>query len=144
MAVDQWVTHNAAIEKINDNTINWENDALEVRLFTSASNVSDVTVDDATTLTNEVTGNGYAVDSVTGVVTRVVGVTTLGITNAVYNASGGNIVARYAGLVDTTTTPDTVVAHILLDDTPGDITIVDGNPGTLSSPTGVTTVQRGA
>ena len=142
MAVGNWKMHNAAIEKVSDNTIDFKNDTLEVRLFTSASNVDDETVDDATTLTNEVTGNGYAAEVAAGDITRSVGVTTFGLTNVVYNASGGNIVARFAGLVDTTTVPDTVVAHLLLDDTPADITIIDGNPGTVSSPTGITTLAR--
>jgi len=144
MAVGNWVMHNAAIEKIADNTINFESDTLVVRLFTSSSNVNDVTVDDASTLTNEVSGNGYAADTVTGAVTRSGATTTLGIGAAEYAADGGNIVARFAGLIDTTTTPDTVVAHLLLDDTPDDVTIVDGNPGTITSPTGISTVARPA
>lgn len=144
MAVGNWVMHNAAIEKIADNTIDWENDGLEVRLYTSASNVSTVTVDDASTLTNEVSGNGYEAADVEGAVTRDGAVTTAGITPAVFGADGGNIVARFAGLIDTSTTPDTLVAHVLLDDTPADITIIDGNPGTVSSPTGVTTLARPA
>jgi hypothetical protein len=137
--------HNAAIEKIADNTIDWENDTLQVRLYTSASNVANVTIDDATTLTNEVSNaNGYTTggDTVTGTVTRSTATTTLGIGTAEWNASSGNIVYRFAAIIDTTTTPDTVVAHCVADDTPADVTIVDGNPGSIVSTNGVATLAR--
>lgn len=56
---------------------------------------------------------------------------TFDTADAAYTASGGSITARFAYLVDTTTTPDEVVAHTLLDNSPADVTVTDTNTLTV-------------
>lgn len=131
MAADAWVIHDRFKEYKGDNTIDMDADTFEMRLYTSASNINDVTVGDATTATNEVSGNGYAPDVLLTTWTRLGGVVTFDSDAGVFTASGGSITARYAAIIDTSTTPDEVVAHSLLDNTPADVTVTDGNPLTV-------------
>lgn len=131
MAADAWVLHDRFKEYKGDNTIDMDNDSFEMRLYTSASNIATTSVGDATTATNELSGNGYAADTLVTTWTRSGGTVTFDSDNALFTASGGSITARYAAIIDTTTTPDEVVAHSLLDNTPADVTVTDGNTLTV-------------
>lgn len=51
--------------------------------------------------------------------------------DTVWTASGGSITARYAVVFDDTSTNDDLVAYILLDDSPSDVTASDGETFTL-------------
>lgn len=134
MAADAWVVHDRFKEYEGDGTIDMDNDTFVVRLYTSASNIATTSVGDATTATNELsTANGYTAggQTVAGTWTRSTGTVTFDVADAVWTASGGSITARLAAIVDTTTTPDEVVAHTLLDNTPADVTATDGNTFTV-------------
>ena len=131
MAADAWVIHDRFKEFMGDNTIDMDGDTFEMRLYTSASNIADTSVDDATTATNEVSGSGYAPDVLVTTWTRVTATTTFDSDDAVFTASGGPITARFAAVIDTSTTPDEVVCHSLLDNTPADVTVSDGNSLTV-------------
>lgn len=135
MAADAWVIHDRFKEFKGDNTIDMDNDTFVMRLYTSASNIATTSVGDATTATNEVANaNGYTTGGVTLTSvtwSRAAGTVTFDSADAVWNASGGNIVARFAAIIDTTTTPDEVVCHSLLDNTPADVTATDGNSLTV-------------
>ena len=138
MAASAWVEHDDFKKALGDKELDLANDTFVYRLYTSASNINTVTVGDATTATNEVSGNGYAAQTVTGSWTQSGSSSTFTTTLPSFTASGGDIVARYAAIVDTTAVPDLVVAHCILDDTPADVTITDGNTMTIQLPTGVT------
>lgn len=145
MAASPWLVHDKAIQKITQGLVDLDSNVLVVRLYSSASNVHTATVDDATTATNELgTASGYTAggDLVIGTATESAGVTTIGLTDAVWDAAGGPITARYAALVDISTTPDTVVASTLLDTTPGDVTAADGSQFVVSNPSGLFTAAR--
>lgn len=135
MAADAWVIHDRFKEFMGDNTIDMDGDTFNLRLYTSASNIATTSVGDATTATNELgTANGYTaggqvMTSVTW--NRTTGTVTFDAADVVWNASGGAITARFAAIIDTTTTPDEVVAHSLLDNTPADVSAADGNPLTI-------------
>lgn len=131
MAADAWVIHDRFKEYKGDNTIDMDGDTFEVRLYTSASNIATTSVGDATTATNEVSGNGYAADVLVSTWNRSAGTVTFDSDDATFTASGGSITARYAAIIDTTTVPDEVVAHSLLDNTPADVTVTDGNTLTV-------------
>lgn len=137
MAADAWTIHDRFKEYQGDNTIDMDNDAFVLRLYSSASNVNTSSIGDATTATNELsTANGYTNGglSLTTSWVRSGATTTFDFTDAVWTASGGSITARFAAIVDTTTTPDEVVASTLLDNTPADVTATDGNTFTVSTP----------
>lgn len=137
MAADAWAIHDRFKEYMGDGTIDLDNDSFVVRLYTSASNIATTAVGDATTATNELsTANGYTSGgvAVTATWNRVASTVTFDMTDAVWTASGGDITARYAAIIDTTTTPDEVVCSSLLDNTPADVTATDGNTFTISTP----------
>lgn len=134
MAADAWVVHDRFKEYEGDGTIDVDDDTFVMRLYSSASNIATSSVGDATTATNELaTANGYTAGGQTVVATwnRSGGTVTFDCADAVWTASGGSITARYAAIVDTTTTPDEVVAHSLLDNSPADVTATDGNTFTV-------------
>lgn len=130
MAADPWLIHNAFKEYEGDGTVDLDDDTFVMRLYSSASNVHDATLEDATAATNELaTANGYTAggQTVAATWTRSGGTVTFDVANASWTASGGSITARYAALIDTTTTPDLVCMSALLDNTPADLTATDGN-----------------
>ena len=131
MAADAWVFHDRFLEFQGDNTIDMDNDTFVMALYTSTSNIATTSVGDATTATNEVTGNGYARAALTTTWNRTAGTVTFDSTDGSFTAAGGSITARYAAIIDTTTTPDEVVCHSLLDNTPADVTVTDGNTLTV-------------
>jgi hypothetical protein len=133
MAADAWVFHDRFKEYMGDSTIDMDGDTFEMRLYTSASNIATTSVGDATSATNEVSGNGYAADVLAATWVRSGANVTFDSDDGVFTASGGSIVARYAAIIDTTTTPDEVVCHTLLDNTPADITVTDGNSLTVQA-----------
>ena len=131
MAADAWVIHDRFKEYMGDNTIDMDGDTFECRLALSTSNIATTSIGDATTVTNPVTGNGYAADVLAVTWVRSGATVTFDSDDAAYTASGGSITARFAYIVDTTTTPDEVVAHCLLDNTPADVTVTDTNTLTV-------------
>lgn len=131
MAADAWVIHDRFKEFMGDNTIDMDGDTFECRLYTSASNIATTSVGDATTATNELSGSGYAADVLAATWVRSTSTVTFDSDDAAFTASGGSITARFAAIIDTTTTPDEVVAHSLLDNTPADVTVTDTNTLTV-------------
>jgi len=86
-------------------------------------------------ITNEVTGNGYARQTLAGVALTepVAGTWRFDSNDPVFTASGGSIVARYWWIFnDTSTTPlDMLCFYGLLDNTPADVTTTDTNTLTI-------------
>ena len=133
MAASAWSVVNSVPERMGKTELNFNTDAFVVRLYSSSSNLAD-TSDDASAVTNELsTANGYTAGgySVTPTWSRSTNVTTFDTTDATWTASGAGIVARFAAIVDTTPTPDRVIAWILLDSTPADVTTSAGNTLTI-------------
>ena len=142
MAADGWVFHDRFLEYQGDNTIDMDGDTFEMRLYTSSSNIATTSVGDATTATNVVSGNGYAADVLAATWVRSGAVVTFDSDDGAFTASGGSITARFAAVIDTSTTPDEVVCHSLLDNTPADVTVTDGNTLTIQmNASGIGTVQ---
>lgn len=143
MPASAWSVVNAFKERLGNAEINLDTDAFVVRLYSSSSNIAD-TSDDATAVTNELsTANGYTNGgyTVTPGWTRSTGTCTFDISDPTWTASGGSIVARFAAIVDTTPTPDRVVAWCTLDNTPADVTTTTGNTLTIQiSASGVFTL----
>lgn len=112
--------------------VNNSSDTFKVLLTTSSytpSTAHDMLAD----ITNEVTGSGYARQTLTGVTsTQTGGTYTFDANNAVFTASGGSIVARYWVLFDETVTDDPLVCYGLLDQTPADVTTTDTNTLTVT------------
>lgn len=116
-------------------SVNLASDTLKVFLTTSSYAPNAETHATISDITNEVTGSGYARQTLTGVsLTVSAGLVTLDFTNPVFTASGGSIVARYWGLFDDTVTSpaDPLLCYGLLDASNLDVTIASGESFTLA------------
>jgi hypothetical protein len=126
--------YNSFNEYKSDGTIDLDNDTFKVMLVASG-----YTFDAAHTvkadITNELsTANGYTAGGATlGSVTwgHSGATATFDAADTVWTASGGSIVARYAVIYDYTAASDELVACVLLDTTPADVTTTTGNTLTL-------------
>ena len=139
MAADAWVMHDKFKEYMGDGTVDLDADAFKMALFLSTSNIATTSIDGLATATNQhANANGYttggdAVASPTWV--ESAGTVTFDAANQVWTASGGSIIARFAGIYDdTVTTPeaDPIMCHSLLDNTPADVTATDTNTLTIA------------
>jgi hypothetical protein len=136
MAAGAWVVYDQFKLKLGKKIMSLNAaDTINMALFLSTSNVGSESLATATygAATNEVaTAYGY---TATGVIcaatyTNAAGVETFTVANAVWNASGGSITARFAVLYDATT--GDLIAYCLLDSTPADVTVTTGNSLTVA------------
>lgn len=121
-----------------DGTIDLDTDTFKVTLHSSTYTPNASTQTVYADLTNELsTANGYTNGGATlGSVTwsQSGGTVTFDAADTAWTASGGSITARYAvirksGTANSITDP--VLAYILLDTTPADVTATSGNALTL-------------
>ena len=126
-------------EYIADGTFDLDSNTFKVSLHTSTYTPSASTHSAFASVTNELsTANGYTnggatLASVTW--TRSGATVTFDAADVVWTASGGSIVARYAVIRASGTlngVVDPLVAYILLDTTPADVTATTGNTFTLA------------
>ena len=133
-AASAWETHDLVKSKMAQKLIDFDNDTFVIRLYTSASDIDTIEDNDASAATNELTTlDGYTLGgaSTTGSVSQVSGTTTLDFTDVSWNATGSGLTARFAAIIDTTLTPDEIIAHCVLDSTPADVTATAGNQFTV-------------
>lgn len=152
MAAGKWKCYDFAKLYLGDGTLdlndttNWK-----MALFQSTSNCNTLGVGTGVyaDLTNEVAnGSGYLTGgvSVTGIAySQTAGVATFDCDNAVWTASGGPITARFAVLYKNATVNSIVkplYCVCLLDVTPADVTVTDGNTLTIQiNVSGITTLS---
>jgi hypothetical protein len=126
--------YNSFREYVADGTIDLDTHTFKVMLVSSAYTFSAAHTVKAD-ITNELaTANGYTAGGATlGSVTwaHSGGTATFDAADTAWTASGGSITARRAVIYDDTAASDELVASILLDTTPADVTATDGNPLTL-------------
>lgn len=134
MPASAFTVTNAIKERMGNKEIDFDLDTFKVVLLSSSSNIA-ATSDDATAVTGELsTANGYTAGGVTcnSAWTRSGGTCTFDLTtDPSWTANSGTITARFAAVIDTTPTPDRVVAFCTLDNTPADVTTTSGNTLTL-------------
>lgn len=130
--------YNSFREYVADGTIDLDTDTFKVTLHTSTYTPSATTHTVYADLTNELsTASGYTNGGATlGTVTwnRSGGTVTFDAADTVWTASGGTITARYAvirkdGTANAIVSP--LIAYILLDTTPADVSATTGNTLTL-------------
>ncbi len=136
MAANAWVVYNEFKAKLGAAAVNLGTNTFKLALFLSTSNCADAALVDAhyATLTNQVaSGSGYATGGATVAPSWAEsgGTCTFDVADAQWTASGGNIVCRYAVLYDDSTGDKDLVAYCLLDNTPADVTVVDGTVFTI-------------
>lgn len=125
--------------------IDYDGSQVVAHLMTSSYSPSVSDANFSTISANEVSGNGYAGQLLSlGSVSESAGTTTIDYTtDAVFTASGGNIVAHYY-VIRAATAFQQLLVYGLLDDTAGgtDVTIPDGETLTITfSGSGLYTVS---
>jgi hypothetical protein len=131
--------YNSFRKYIADGTIDVDTDVFKVALCSSSYTPSTTAHTVYADLTNELsTANGYTSGGATlGSVTWTQSTVTLtwDAADTTWTASGGSIVARYAVIYKFSTTANGItkplVAYILMDTTPADVTTTTGNTLTL-------------
>lgn len=137
MTADALVFHEAFITRLGDKQIDLNNDDIRVALFTSSSNAGDASISNYASLTNEVangngyTTGGYVLTAESWADGSPQGQPTFDCDDPTWTASGADITFRWAVVYDNTDTNKTIIGHILVDNTPADYTISDGNTLTL-------------
>lgn len=132
MAADAWQLHDGWLNSLHKGDADTDTDVFSIRLYRDPSEISDKTVNSVASVTNEhPQENNYftggLVRAVT--VTETSGSVRFDIEDFAVTASGGDIQARYAGIIDDTA--GLVVAHSLLDNSPADVKASDGNVFTV-------------
>ena len=119
---------------IQNGTVDVDGDTFICGLATSAY-VPAATHEVLADITNEVVGNGYSRQTLTGVLLTepVAGTWQFDATDPVFTAAGGSIVARFFFVYDDTPISplDPLFCYGLLDQTPADVTTTDTNTLTL-------------
>lgn len=112
---------------------NLGSDTFILGLTTSSYTPNAGTHETLSDITNEVSGNGYSRATLGSVTwTESGGTATFDFADPTFTASGGSIVARYYFIFNDTVTGDPLVCYGLLDNTPADVTVTDGNTLTLN------------
>ena len=140
MAAGPWTLTDEGRSRLS--TGEWlDGDTYKIALFLSTSNIGASSTTYAGLTNEHANANGYTTGGNAVTLSRS-GTTTLTIDAtdpAVWTASGGSIVARFAVLYEV---GGRVVAYCLLDSTPADVTVTAGNTLTLTiHASGVLTVQ---
>jgi hypothetical protein len=137
MAADPWIAYGTFRKYLGDGTINLDSHTFKCALFLSTSNAATVTNTVYGDLTNEVaSGFGYTTggEALTSTWTQAGSVVTFDSASLLWTATGGPITCRYAVIYDDTQTSPSkpLVAFCLLNNTPADVTVTDGNTLTIS------------
>lgn len=132
MAAGTWTLTNAGRTSLLNGTFDIDSDSWKVALVTSSSNIGAGTTTWAG-VTNEVSNaNGYTTGgiAVTLNLSGTTSVTVVFATNPVWTATGSGITGRWAVLYEV---GGNVLAYVLLDSTPADVTATAGNTLTIDS-----------
>jgi hypothetical protein len=136
MAADAYKAYNKAKEYAGDGTIDFDGDTFKAQLHSSTYTPA-LTHSVRADLTNELaTANGYTAGGVTLTSvtwTESAGTVTFDSANYAWTAAGGSITARYTVVYDDTPAAplDPLIAYCLMDNTPADVTVTDGNTLTV-------------
>lgn len=132
MAAGNWTFTNNSRTYLLNGTFDIDSDTWKMALVTSSSNIGASTTTWAG-VTNEVAnGNGYTTGGATITLT-LSGTTTVTVdisSDPSWTASGGSIVARWAVIYES---GGNVLCYALLDNTPADVTVTDGNVLTVAA-----------
>jgi len=130
MAAGAWTFTNTGRTSLSTGTF-LDADSYKIALFLSTSNIGAASTTYAGLTNEHANANGYTTggNSVTLSRTGTTTVTFDATDPAVWTASGGSIVARFAVLYEV---GGNVLCYCLLDDAPADVTVTAGNTLTIT------------
>lgn len=129
-AAGAWTFPNSARTDMLNGTFDFDSDTWKMALFLSTSNIGAASTTYAGVTNEHANANGYTTGGVS-VTFSLSGTTTVTMdsSDATWTASGGSIVARFAVLYEV---GGRVLCYCLLDSTPADVTVTDGNQLTVA------------
>jgi hypothetical protein len=131
-AAGAWTFPNGARTKMIDGTFDIDTDTWKMFLALSTSNLGTGTTTYAGVTNEHANANGYTTGGI-AITLTLSGTTTVTVdiqTDPVWTASGGSIVARFAGIYEV---GGNVLCYCLLDSTPADVTATNGNTLTVAA-----------
>ena len=135
MAAGAFTFYNQFAELVADGTIDLDNDTFKLALLDSGYSPSAASTTFSVVDEDEISGSGYSAggETLTSVSwSQTAGVATFDAADVEYTADGGTITARYAVLHDTTVGgAGDLIGYFLLDSTPADVSVTDGNTLTI-------------
>lgn len=139
MAAGPFVVFSEHVRDVSERVVNLGSDTFKCALISSSWTPNQSTDASYTTIsTYEISnGNGYTTGgaTLTGVTVSDQSTgTKFDCNDITFTASGGSIVARYALIYDDTTAGKRVVAYVLLDTAPANVTLTSGNTMTITIP----------
>lgn len=128
-AAGAWTFTNAGRTSLLNGTFDIDSDTWKMALFLSTSNIGAGSTTYAGLTNEHANANGYTTGG-TAITLSLSGTTTVTVdsTDATWTASGGSIVARFAVIYEV---GGNVLCYCLLDSTPADVTVTDGNSLTV-------------
>ena len=124
-AAGAWSFTDTGRTSLLDGTFDLDTDTFKMALFLSTSNLGAASTTYAGVTNEHANANGYTTGG--GAITiSLSGTTTVTVdgTDVSWTASGGSIVARFACIYEVA---GNVLCYCLLDSTPADVTVTDGN-----------------
>ena len=131
-AAGAWTFTNEGRTKLLDGTFDIDSDTWKMALFLSTSNIGATSTTYAGLTNEHANANGYTTGGI-AITLTLSGTTTVKVdiqTDPVWTASGGSITARFAVIYEV---GGNVLCYCLLDSTPADVTVTDGNKLTVAA-----------
>jgi hypothetical protein len=118
--------------KILTSQFDWDSDTFKCALFLSTSNIGAASTTYAGITNEHANANGYTTGgmAVAFTLAGTTSVTASFTVNPIWTASGGSIVARFAGIYEV---GGDLAFYVLLDTAPADVTATSGNTFTVDS-----------
>jgi hypothetical protein len=132
MAAGAWTFTSAGRTDLLNGTFDLDTDTFLVALFLSTSNIGAASTTYAGLTNEHANANGYTTGGFSLGALTLAGTTTVTVddpADAVWTASGGSIIARFAVIYES---GGRVLCYCLLDSTPADVTATTGNTLTLA------------
>lgn len=129
-AAGAWTFTNGGRTSLLNGTFDIDSDTWKMALFLSTSNIGAASTTYAGVTNEHANANGYTTGGI-AVTLTLAGTTTVTVdisTDPTWTASGGSIVARFAVIYEVS---GNVLCYCLLDSTPADVTVTDGNTLTV-------------
>lgn len=135
-----WTLTNTTRTKFVNGQFDWDTDTLKQALFASTSNLAVGSTTFAGVTNELATSGGYTAGGITVSPGTLAGTTTVTMditTDPVWTASGGGFAARFSAIYES---GGDIIAFMLLDSAPADVTVAAPNTLTIGSPSGIIVV----
>lgn len=129
-AAGAWTFTDGGRTKLLNGTFDIDTDSYKMALFLSTSDIGSASTTYAGVSNEHASNNGYTTGGI-AVTLTLAGTTTVTVdisSDPTWTASGGSIVARFAVIYEV---GGNVLCYCLLDSTPANVTVTDGNTLTI-------------